>query len=54
MGKTKVIKGNKQHASKIRMFFESLSEYRSNPCKLTCDCDNYSLISNKNHELYVV
>ena len=32
MEKTKTIRGNKAHASKIRMYFESLSEYKSNPC----------------------
>lgn len=51
MEKTKVIKGNKQHASKIRMFFESLSEYKSNPCKLACDCDNYYYFINQYGEI---
>ena len=43
MEKIQVVRGNKQHASKIRMFFESLSEYKSNPNALACseDCNFY-------------
>jgi hypothetical protein len=51
MEKTKTIRGNKVHASKIRMFFENLSEYKSNPCKLTCDCDKYYYFINQYGEL---
>lgn len=51
MAKTKTIRGNKAHASKIRMYFESLSEYKSNPCKLTCDCDKYYYFINQYGEI---
>lgn len=51
MGKTKTIRGNKVHASKIKMYFESLSEYKSNPCKLTCDCDRYYYFINQYGEI---
>lgn len=51
MAKTKTIRGNKAHASKIRMYFESLSEYRSNPCNLTCDCDKYYYFINQYGEI---
>lgn len=51
MAKTKIIRGNKAHASKIRMYFESLSEYRSNPCNITCDCDKYFYFINQYGEI---
>lgn len=51
MEKTKTIRGNKVHGSKIRMYFESLSEYKSNPCNLTCDCDVYYYFINQYGEL---
>ena len=51
MAKTKTIRGNKAHASKIRMYFESLSEYISNPCNFTCDCDKYYYFINQYGEL---
>lgn len=51
MEKTKTIRGNKAHASKIRMYFESLNEYKSNPCNLTCDCDTYYYFINQYGEI---
>ena len=54
MAKTKTIRGNKVHASKIRMYFESLSEYKSNPCKLTCDCDHYYYFINQYGEIEAI
>lgn len=51
MEKTKTIRGNKVHGSKIRMYFESLNEYKSNPCNLTCDCDVYYYFINQYGEL---
>lgn len=51
MEKTKTIRGNKVHGSKIRKYFESLNEYKSNPCNLTCDCDVYYYFINQYGEL---
>jgi hypothetical protein len=51
MEKTKTIRGSKEHAAKIRMFLENLSEYKSNPCNLTCDCDKYYYFINQYGEI---
>ena len=51
MEKVKVVRGNKEYASKIRMYFERFCDCKSNPLKLTCDCDSYFYFVNEHGEL---